>query len=103
MDIESGEYFSITRGIRLNTTSLFSFSSTEVEHYDRSYEGLIFLAEEVCYPMVAAKLVYSPTKKQWIKVGDIIPVNLRELEIMTLTKKFVETVLSSALQKIEKK
>ena len=100
MELEAGEYFAITQGIKRSDATFFSsFLGLDSEswkkpqedkeiRYDRSYEGLVFLACEVCYPMVAAKLVFGD--KSWI--GPTVSLNLEEIEIMTLTKKYVDEI-----------
>lgn len=107
MDIEKGEYFAITRGIKLRNmkNSIFSFfnpfneslklngeeETKEEPEYDRSWHDCVFLAKEVNYPMVAAEFVvgwhdYFPR---------VISLNLTEIEIMTLSREYVESFQNS--------
>lgn len=109
MNIEKGEYFAITRGVKLRSGSPFSIFSmldptetwktkdSEEEHYDRSWHDCVFEAIEVCYPMVAAKVVagrkaYTP---------EVLSLNLSEIEIMTLTETYVKTLTDSEKQNKE--
>lgn len=103
MEIEKGDYFAITRGIKLNTTSpfsLFGFMDMQGEswktngqdekaepHYDRSYHDCIFLAREVCMPMVAAEIIFGHSYG-----NKIISLRLNEIEVMPVTKQFVEVL-----------
>jgi len=96
--LEKGDYFAVTRGIKLNSTKFFSSlffgggeswkSNDDEPVYDRSYHDVIFQAVEVCWPMVAAKIIAGD---KW-KMENIpqVSLNLQEIEIMTLTKEYVD-------------
>ena len=103
MEIEKGDFFAITRGIKLNTSnplSFFGFMGMEGESwktnrqvdedepkYDRSYHDCVFIAREVCMPMVAAEIVIGHTYG-----NRCISLNLSEIEVMTLSKQYVEAL-----------
>ena len=105
MVLEKGDYFAITRGIKLNKShpfSLFGFMGLQGESwkennqeeaepsYDRSYNDCIFLAREVCMPMVAAEIIHGHS------YGDkVVSLRLTEIEVMTVTKQYVEELLGN--------
>lgn len=111
MNVESGEYFYVTRGILLNDidTSAFwkglfcndgdwwkmgnTIQDTPIQkepHYDRSWADCVFIAKDVNYPVVAAECVYVSQSYKQDYVGKTFVLNLTEIEIMTLTKNFVK-------------
>ena len=104
MNIEVGEYFVVKRGIRLNDMSFsmfqspFSASAQNQEQkdkpprYDRSYNGMIFKAREVCGEQIAAEYVFGE-KKGWINIGDVISLNTSEIEIWPVTERYVACFL----------
>lgn len=70
--IEIGDLFVVTRGFELNDFDPFDLpfdaegnyigksttgNNVKTKRYDRSYEGDIFLAVEICGPMIAARRV----------------------------------------------
>ena len=76
--IEIGDLFVVTRGFELNDFDSFNLpfdaegnyigksttgNDVKTKRYDRSYEGDIFLAVEICGPMIAARRVI---KDRWI-------------------------------------
>jgi len=101
MDLEKGDYFAITRGIKLNTrpfSSLFGFMGEQGEswktnqdenepHYDRSYHDCVFLAREVCMPMVVAEIIHGHSYG-----SKVVSLRLSEIEVMTVTKAYVEAL-----------
>ena len=102
MEIEKGDYFTITRGIKLNMSKPFSFlgfmdmegkswktnkQEDDEPKYDRSYHDCVFLAREVCMPMVAAEIITGHTYG-----NKIISLNLGEIEVMTVSKQYVEAL-----------
>jgi len=101
MELEKGEYFAITRGIKFRNSKFSIFSmfepseswkedqNEEEPQYDRSWHGCIFLVKEVCYPMVAAEVVFG-----WHDyLPKVISLNMTEIEIMTLSKEYVNACL----------
>lgn len=101
MELELNEYFAVTRGVKLHKIqSLFSMFHSEdwklpsnetTAEYDRSYADLIFQAIEICYPMVAAKIIVG--EKGWLPENKVISLNLNEIEIMILTPKYIQTMV----------
>lgn len=100
MQIEKGDYFIVERGFELNTRGMSSFASLlgfpepkqdDRPQYDRSYNGLIFEALEVCGVMVAARCVVS-TKGWGDDVGEVLSLHTNELELMTVTREYVDSI-----------
>jgi len=101
MNIDVGEYFIVKRGIELNT-STFSLAPTDPfmdsilgtqnenkpPQYDRSHEGLIYKALQICGEHIAAECIYAEGYKS-ATVGKRISLNTSEVEIWPLTKKYV--------------
>ena len=107
MDLEAGEYFAVTRGFEYNDSfsvallPMFGAAPKDNKpYYDRSHEGLIYQAEEVCFPMVAAKCIAnkSPFNHKNESVGTVISLNLTEIEIMTLTTKYLKPIGVEAVE-----
>lgn len=92
MEIETGDYFVVTRGFKYGCINfnLFGTPRDEEPSYDRSYGGCVFLAREVCGPMVAAKCVYSEHDYKGELVGKTISLNTSEVEVMTVTAQYLE-------------
>lgn len=107
MELEAGDFFAVTKGIALNN-SFFKdiFGSNTVEgdewkssavvedskepKHDRSHEGFIYQALEICGPLVAAKVVVAKLNNGYRAVNDVFPLNVGEVEVMTLTPNFVK-------------
>lgn len=77
MEIKKGDYFVITRGRKINNEPT----------YEGSWEGSVFQAGEICGCMVAATIMNEPHK------GQIKSINLSEIKTITLTTKYIESVL----------
>jgi hypothetical protein len=104
MNIEVGEYFVVQRGILLNDRFLSIFSSPfaasaqnqdnkeKPPRYDRSYDGMIFKAKEICGEHIAAEYVFGKDKL-WIKIGDCISLNTSDIKIWPVTEKYVACFL----------
>ena len=100
MEIEQGEYFVVSRGLeyhkeRFSLFQIFQPDPTKDEkpQYDRSYAGLIFRAEESISPMVVCICVGAVEGGIICKhdnVGKSFMFNQYEVELMTLSKSFVE-------------
>ena len=103
MELEKGDYFTITRGVKLSTSSPFSFfgfmdmdgeswktnkqEEEDEPKYDRSYHDCVFLAREVCMPMVAAEIIYGHYFGP-----KMMSIRLSEIEVMTVSKQYVEVL-----------
>lgn len=103
MIIETGDYFVVTRGFRMGSmVPVFSmFGSTEERDdepkYARDHEGLVFRALEVCDTAVACEVVFATGYKK-DRIGNRESLNLREIEVMVVTPKYVELLTSEATQ-----
>lgn len=101
MTIEKGDYFTVTRGYEYNPAAFASiFSPVAVEtkpQYDRSYDGVIFRAVEVCGPMVAAEVIVG---RDFVIDGrncgaykhKRISLNTTEVELMTVTPEYLAAI-----------
>jgi hypothetical protein len=111
MNVEVGEYFVVKRGIKLNDVPFFSiFSSPFSEscfnkdkedkppRYDRSHEGRIYKALEVCGEHIAAECVFDDDKSSYGYQGKILSLNTSEVEIWPLTEKYVACFLINKSQ-----
>lgn len=99
MNIEQGDYFVVTRGFPLSMDSWSAFSemlggggvSTKQEQqYDRSHEGEVFLAVEVCGPVIAARRVF--TRSRYHPLGEALSLNTSELEVWPVTKQYLASL-----------
>ena len=98
--IEAGDYFSVTRGFEFGKVSsisgLFHIPAQDDNKpsYDRSHEGMVYLAMESCFPMVAAKCVYVDNNHSYKSdcLGKVISLNTSEIETMVLSKKYLESL-----------
>lgn len=92
MLLDPGDYFVITKGIRLHTIASVFGMPVEPELpelHDRSYANHIFQAGSVEDTLIAATVVY-PAKH----AGYSMMVNTKEVEIMTVGQKFVDTLVN---------
>lgn len=100
---EKGEYFVVRRGFKLNTESLSSVlfprepwqgqpEALKEPRYDRSYEGDLFLAVEVCGDAVVAKLVHRTATYRPGRKGDLIVLSAADMELWPVTKAFAEAM-----------
>lgn len=93
--IEAGEYFVITRGAKLpRHASVLGFMSpsSPVEtdwEYDRSHEGKVFQAVDVCGPVIAAKCVHVSYSYHKDYIGKVISLNTSEIKVWPVTKRYV--------------
>ena len=104
MDIEIGEYFVVKRGIELNNSICSVFTSPFTDsafnknnddkppRYDRSHEGLIYKALQVCDEHIAAECVFAESYKS-SRLGKRISLNTSEIEIWPVTEKYVACFL----------
>lgn len=100
MTIEKGDYFAVTRGLEMGKPGVFvaafGFDSPKSDkpEYDRSHDGQIYLAEEVCGDMVAARCVgsrcFHSSKER--NIGKVYSLNLSEVEVMTLTPEYLKAI-----------
>ena len=102
MIIEKGDYFVITRGVKVRNT-FYPFSAFlgmegeswkqnnhEEEHYDRSFHDCVFIAHEVCGQMVAAEILAGD--EYCVSKHKKLSLNLDEIEVMTVTKEYVDSL-----------
>jgi hypothetical protein len=57
--------------------------------FDRSWDGMVFFAEEVADTAVCARVVYAPEYKAKY-IGTCESLNLREIEVMRVTKRYAD-------------
>ena len=99
-EIETGEYFVVTRGFAHNIQTFGHFfwsdfsqepQKDKPQKYDKSYEGCVFVALEACGPAVAAKCVYAD---RWHKdtKGKLFSLNLTDIEVMPVTQKYIDAL-----------
>lgn len=98
--IEKGEYFVVVRGFEHGDFDDFMEHMTGEERttttprhktYDRSYEGDIFLAEEICGPVIAARRVLKERIGDGLyKRPEMVQINIMENEVWPVTKAYVE-------------
>lgn len=102
MNIEVGDLFCVVRGFQLHEIpSFFNFfavpgdewkarDTPKEPRYDRSFEGLVFRALEVCHPMVCAEVAFVSDSWKSAKAGHRLSINLTELQVMTVTQTYLE-------------
>lgn len=88
MTIETGELFVVTRGWKLGSIGLLiGIPESGEPAYDRSHEGNVYRALEVCGPMMAGEIVYA--KSYGAKIGDKRPINTNEVEVWPVTESYL--------------
>lgn len=110
MNIDKGELFVVTRGFEFGRGSdmlLSIFSGydgwlkppkkPEEKQYDRSDEGLVFRALEVCGDMIAAEVVAVSHSARWKKdrLGKRYSINTREVEVWPVTYQYLAALTPS--------
>jgi hypothetical protein len=90
--IEKGEAFIVKRGREYDKTPVMTLfgmapvsSEPQIAH-DRSYEGMVFLAVEVCGSHVAAKYLGG---KKWWRDEPAVMFDVEEMELWPVTDAFV--------------
>jgi hypothetical protein len=102
MNIEPGDYFVVARGFKYgDSSSMFVFSALfggcgetpkeKEDQYDRSHEGRVYRAEEVCGPAIAARCVHGNIFGG-VKPGDVLSLNTNDVEVWPVTKKYVDAL-----------
>jgi hypothetical protein len=105
MNVERGEYFVVTRGFELLGPSMVRsvLFGEELEpwkeqrddkpQHDRSMEGVVFEAVEVCGAMIAARVVVQrSTYAGCYPLGKCASINTTEVEVWPVTKAYVEAL-----------
>jgi hypothetical protein len=97
MQIEKGELFVVTRGYqcgRISSDPIFAAAfgipvqpELEQPQYDRSYEGRVFRAIEVCGPVIAAEIVFGDVYSSKIR-----SLNTNEIEIWPVTQAYLDAL-----------
>jgi hypothetical protein len=108
MNIEPGDYFIVTRGVETNrhpsfTTGYDGFlKATEIvtdkPTYDRSHDGLVYLAIEVCGQMIAAKCVGGSWSYHRSHVGRVRSLNTSEVEVWPVTEAYANAVIEGGAE-----
>ena len=109
-EIEKGEYFVVRRGFRLGKALSFfaerreawqqSAEDEDEPRFDRSYEGLLYLALEVCGPMVAAVCVQGD-KYGTSHVGERTAFNTDEVELWPVSQAYVAALVQKTRSQSE--
>jgi len=103
MVLEKGDLFVVTRGYEIqevppqNSDSWLLMASTKTR-YDQTFRHFVFEALEVCESYVAAKVVISFYRSSY-SVGSTISLNFDGLEVMTVTKAYVDALKTDPEQR----
>lgn len=99
MQIEPGEFFAVTRGERITasafpTLTVFGFlpeyeSPTEEPKFDRSFEGDIYLAMNVCGPLIAARRVFASRTRY---MPETLSLNANDYELWPVTRGYAKSL-----------
>ena len=99
MQLETGDLFVVTRGFKYGVLpnplySIFGLTPQKDDDergYDRSLScyGQVWRALEVCGDSVAAECVHVNTPFGDSQVGNKLSINISEMEIMTVTEKYL--------------
>lgn len=99
MNIERGDLFVVTRGFQLGKMpemiSLFGGGGPPRDDnptYDRSHEGRVYKALQVCGPVIAAECVHE----QWAyrgtsisRLGQRFSINTGDVEVWPVTEQYL--------------
>ncbi len=103
MNIEKGDLFAVVRGFVLGMSPEEYYmqqggAGTITQNTDRSHEGRVYEASDVCGPLIAAKCVFSSRDSQeypkYNSAGKTFSINTNEVEIWPVTKQYLETLKS---------
>lgn len=96
MILEKGDYFCITRGCRLGGFPFFAENPAnaiaQVESYDRSYNGMVFLAESVEPEIVVARVVFASNSINNDKLNKVMILHLSEIKVWRLSQESLEAL-----------
>lgn len=106
--IEAGEYFAIVRGFEYRGQTEFSLFSgydgflnpptATPKLHDRSHDGCLFRAREVCGPLIAAELVAGDKHGHW-EYDQIFSLNTMEIEVWPVTQQYADAMLAERAKK----
>lgn len=98
MNIEKGDLFIVTRGIKLANTAAFSFAfglpapaDSDEPRYDRSWIGYVFRALEVCGDGIAAEVVHADADC-YRKPGYRLQLVESEMTLFPVTQAYLEAL-----------
>lgn len=100
--IEKGEHFVVVRGFEMGKPlPVFAAMYGETDkddkpRYDRSFDGCLFLALEVCEDVIAARCVAASDTWKQQYVGTVRSLNTRELEVWPVTEAYATAMLEEA-------
>lgn len=108
MNIETGEHFVVQRGWRMGdgASSGYIYAMAmgreppppdTAPRYDRSWEGCVWRALEVCGEMIAGEIVHAPFHKKDC-VGRREILNGGDVTLWPVTAAFVEAMCAAAVR-----
>lgn len=99
MNIERGDLFVVTRGYQLGrmpslATMMYGAPDDEPKEpqYDRSHQGRVFRAVEVCGPVIAARIIYDGSGYRDDTVGAMKSINTAEVEVWPVTEAYLQAL-----------
>lgn len=100
MNIEKDELFAITRGFELDHSfdsilDAFEGVATQArtQNWDRSHEGCIYKALEVCGPLISAECIFfDKDSPGYSRVGKKLSINTNEVEVWPVTKAYLTSL-----------
>ena len=89
LQLEPDDLFVVTRGDMVHPGGMTVFGAEVPPKFDDKYDGVVFRALEVCDTMVAARAEYP-----FQHINQTISLNIAKLQIMTVTKRYLEHLLT---------
>jgi len=94
--IEKHDFFVVTRGVKLSEIPIighdFIVRTDGEKEYDRSHEGNVYQALEVCGDMIAAKCIHAIMYGVFNPVGITYSLNSTELELWPVSLEYIKAL-----------
>lgn len=94
--IEKHDFFVVTRGVQLLEIPIigqdFIVRTDGEKEYDRSHEGKVYQALEVCGDMIAAKCIHATVCGVFNPVGITRSLNSTELELWPVSLEYIKAL-----------
>jgi len=94
--IEKNDFFVVTRGVKLSDLPIigqdFIVKTDAEKEYDRTHEGRVYKALEVCGDMIAAKCIHATIYGMFNPIGAVLSLNSAELELWPVGAEYIKAL-----------